>query len=1683
MTDSQVHSTAGSSARTASPNERATEALDIATRLEEDSAGGRDLTSLYRTYYRQDAVPADVGGAAQPLERRPDGDEYQRRAFELLKRHRELAARRQPGTPEVSISADDFRANEASPTDASVLQIVTDDVPYLVESVTALLGSIGISVEQIVHPVLIVRRDSDGNLVDVLTEHTTFDKPDDSIAESWMHLELTGTPTELRQQLTDRVIKLLKDVRQVVSDTSMMRSTLADIATELESGRGIGDASSAEANESAGLLRWLASGNFRVLGYRRYVAAGETPSGPDLRVEEASGLGVLRSPEMTDLRFRLYSDAAEARRLLVFAQGQAPAMSLRVVYPFFVCVRIFGEDRKLVGEHRFLGIFTVAGLHENVLEVPVLAGRAQEVLRMAGHSPDSFSGQSMLEVIQSYPRTELFTADVQTLYRTVSEVIAIGVTRELRLFLRADPNGKFVSAMVYMPRDRYRTGVRLEMQSILLGEFGGNTIDYTAKVTESVVAQVHFIIRISGGWTEDNAPDVSEQARQRLQRTLSEATRSWEDLLADEVARSEPTAHAGRANRYAGTFPQSYKADFEPVRAISDLKRIDRLDEGEIDTALYRKEGAAPGCWQLSLYLRGESVSLSHVLPVMQSMGVEVLDERPYRLTRTDGAECWIYDFSMVVDQETLKTPEVADLDAELPSVPRFLEEGGRANDLERRFADAFNALWNGLAEADRFNELIMRAGVDWREATMLRAYARYLRQLGFQYSQAHIEEVLIAHSESTAALVDLFEATFDPVSHSRQRAEELVSQINKHLDKVVSLDADRILRAYRRLIRATLRTNYFVGARADLDVPAGKSRYRGVLSFKFDPRDVPEIPKPRPRFEIFVYSPRIEGVHLRFGAVARGGLRWSDRREDFRTEILGLAKAQAVKNAVIVPVGAKGGFVVKKPPTPTGDPAADRDALRAEGVNCYRLFISGLLDLTDNLDQTTEAVIPPADVVRQDGDDTYLVVAADKGTATFSDIANEVAGLYNFWLGDAFASGGSAGYDHKAMGITARGAWESVKRHFREEGVDTQTQDFTVVGVGDMSGDVFGNGMLLSEHIRLVAAFDHRHVFIDPTPDAASSFRERERMFELPRSSWADYDTSLISEGGGVWPRTVKAIPISPQMREVLGLPSGIDEMSPPELIKSILLAPVDLLWNGGIGTYVKSVTETHAECGDKANDAVRVNGDELRVKVVGEGGNLGLTQKGRIEFARRGGKVNSDALDNSAGVDCSDHEVNIKILLESLVSSGDLTPASRNELLASMTEEVAELVLDDNRMQNELMGTSRANAASLLPVHTRQIADLAANRGMDREIEALPDEEEIGLREKRGEGLASPELATLLAHVKLAIKSDLLASDLPDHDVFASRLPEYFPKPLQERYADTIKHHPLKRQIVTTMIANQAIDNGGITYTFRLSEDAGATTTDAIRAFAATNTIFGLTELWTKIRTTEMPTEASDTMMLGTRRLLDRASRWLLANRPQPLAVGAEINRFAATVQALGPQVPSWLHGNDLKYLKSRTADAVAIGAPEDIATRVYGLPHEYCLLDIAEVADLTERDAVEVAELYFTLTAHLGIDMLQGAVSRLERGDRWHALARLALRDDLYGSTRALCLDVLEYAEPGESAEEKIAEWELSNSSRLERARTALSQIASSGTLDLATLSVAARQVRSMVYSRSVRSEANR
>ncbi len=1164
---------------------------------------------------------------------------------------------------------------------------------------------------------------------------------------------------------------------------------------------------------------------------------------------------------------------------------------------------------------------------------------------------------------------------------------------------------------------------------------------------------VHFTVRLPAGSHRQNV-DVSESNQARIQDLLTEAARTWGDRLLGAVAAGGGVDQA-TAEHYASAFPEVYKQAIEPTRALADIAIIEALQDDSVKLVLTDGDDSTePGVSHLNWYLGGRSASLSQLLPMLQSMGVVVLEERPFTVTRPDGLPVWIYQFKVSPHRGVPQAPP-----------------GPEWEDSARRFAEAVTAIWHGQAEIDRFNELVLRAGLTWLQVSVLRAYARYLKQAGFSYSQSHVESVLNDNAGTARSLVELFEALFRPdeqkAGSANHDAQAAAAAVAADIDALVSLDTDRVLRAFASMIQATLRTNYFV-------TDTESARARNVLSFKLNPELIDELPLPRPKFEIFVYSPRVEGVHLRFGYVARGGLRWSDRREDFRTEILGLVKAQAVKNAVIVPVGAKGGFVVKHPPSPTGDAAVDRDATRDEGVACYRLFIAGLLDITDNVDKISGDVVAPTGVVRRDGNDAYLVVAADKGTATFSDIANDVAKSYGFWLGDAFASGGSVGYDHKAMGITARGAWESVKRHFREMGVDTQSEDFTVVGVGDMSGDVFGNGMLLSKHIRLIAAFDHRHIFIDPDPEAAASWQERKRLFELPRSSWDDYDKSLISAGGGVFSRQQKSITISPEARAALGLDDDTAELTPPALMKAILKAPADLLWNGGIGTYIKAESEADIEVGDRANDAIRVNGNQVRAKVVGEGGNLGVTPLGRTEFDLCGGRINTDALDNSAGVDCSDHEVNIKILIDSLVTAGKVAAEDRTDLLLSMTDEVGRLVLVDNVSQNDLMGTSRANAASLLNVHARMIKDLVAERGLNRELEALPSDKEIGRRIDAGMGLTSPELATLMAHVKLALKADLLDGDLPDQEVFASRLPSYFPATLREQFVPDIRAHQLRREIVTTMLVNDVVDTAGISYAYRVTEDVGVAPVDAIRSFVAVDAIFGVGRVWRQIReagANGVPVAVTDRMTLDLRRLIDRATRWLLNYRPQPLAVGAEINRFAEKVAALTPCMPDWLRGDDRAIVAKEAGEFSAQGVPEDLAYMVASGLYQFSLLDVIDVADIIDRDPAEVADTYFALMDHLGTDGLLTAVSRLSRNDRWHSLARLAIRDDIYGSLRALCFDVLAVGEPDENGVEKIAEWEMTNSSRISRARRTLTELYESGEHDLATLSVAARQIRSM------------
>jgi glutamate dehydrogenase len=1259
------------------------------------------------------------------------------------------------------------------------------------------------------------------------------------------------------------------------------------------------------------------------------------------------------------------------------------------------------------------------------------------VIARAGFDPMSHSGKALMDILETYPRDELFQTSVDELVPIANAVLHLQERRQLRLFVRKDVYDRYLSCMVYLPRDRYTTQVRQKMQDILASTMGADTVDYTARVSESVLARLHFVVRSRPGAT------LRRFDEDELERRLSDAARSWADDFAQAVNELVGEEQAVRLTRkYATAFPEAYKEDFPARTAAADLRRLEEIpDSVGIALSLYDPVGSGAEERRFKVYRVGDPLSLSQMLPLLTRMGVDVIDERPYELQLPDGSLAFIYDFGL--------------------RYPRAFPEECR--DL---FQDAFLAVWQGMAESDGLNRLVLAAGLTWRQVSMLRAYQKYLRQGGTPFSQSYIQDSMIANVPITRLLLDLFEARFDPgtTADPESRIAEvsaLQDKIQSALDDVASLDQDRILRSHLTLINATLRTNFFQ--------PAPDGRPKSYISLKIEPKAVPDLPEPRPAYEIFVYSPRVEGVHLRFGAVARGGLRWSDRREDFRTEVLGLVKAQMVKNAVIVPVGAKGGFYCKQLP----DPAADREAWLAEGVASYKTFISGLLDVTDNL--VGGVTVPPERVVRHDSDDAYLVVAADKGTATFSDIANGVAKDYHFWLGDAFASGGSVGYDHKAMGITARGAWESVRRHFREMGLDCQSEDFTCVGVGDMSGDVFGNGMLLSEHIRLVAAFDHRHIFLDPEPDAAKSYAERRRLFELPRSSWADYDAGLISEGGGVYPRSAKSIPVTPQVCSALGIDEEVTQLTPNELMRAVLLAPVDLLWNGGIGTYVKAEQEVNSDAGDRANDAIRVDGGQLRCKCVGEGGNLGFTQLGRIEYAMAGGRINTDFIDNVAGVDTSDHEVNIKILLDRVVSDGDMTDKQRNALIANMTDEVGRLVLTDNYEQNLAIASAASQSAGLLHVHEDWIKRLEKAGLLDRELEFLPSGKQIDARRAEGRGLTPPELCVLLAYTKIVLESEILESTLPDDPFLRGYLFSYFPSAMRHEHRSQMESHPLRREIITTQIVNEVVNNAGITFLHRLGQETGVPAEELCRANLIVRELFGARGLSKEISALDnkVSDEAQTSMRLQVRTLAERATRWMVNNRRSPIDSEAVVEYFGSDVERVLAAIPDLLIGRDAELLLERQSALLEHGVPEQLAAKVSALQPATAALGIVETAHRDRLDPVEVARFHFTIGDLLGIGPLTQRIIALPRTDRWQTMARAALRDDLQTVHAQITAQVLSSTDARMSVDQRVKNWAEHEGVVLDRAANTLEEIWREAP-DLARLSVGLRVVRTLLQA---------
>ena len=1560
-----------------------------------------------------------------------------------------LGGCRLPGTATVVAFTPTLEEHGWAARGHTVVQIITDDMPFLVDSVSAELSRQNRGIHVVIHPQLTVRRDIMGNLLEIVDSSDPDAAPPGSMVESWMSIEIDrDSDPEALHSLESDLRCVLSDVREAVEDWAKMRATALRIVGELA--HEPLPLPAQEVAEASELLRWVADDRFTFLGYREYDLAVE--DGEDvLRSVPGTGLGILRADKPVSTSFsRLTPEIrhkAREKRLLTLTKANSRATVHRPGYLDYIGLKRFDRNGEVVGERRFLGLYTAATYADSVTRTPVIKRKVAEVLARSGLPPLSHGGRDLLQILESYPRDELFQISVDDLFSITMSVLHLQERRKLRLFLRREDYGRFFSALVYIPRDRYTTEVRVKLQDILLTELGGHAIDYTVHSSESVLTRLHFVVRVPPG---QPLPTVDPA---RIETLLAAAIRSWTDDFADALVSEYGEERATAMYRkYATAIPEAYREDFQARIAVVDLQQIEELADGGFAMNLYQPLGGAAGERRFKIYRVGPPMSLSDVLPVLQRMGLEVTDERPYQLRPADGSRAWIYDFGVNYDWSLAAVGAAAD--ATSPDAVR------------ERFQDAFAAVWSGAAESGGFNALVLLADLSWRQVTALRAYAKYLRQTGTTFTESYIQDALVSNPRVARRLVDLFEVLFDP-EHPPAGSpgpDRIAAEIDDALDQVASLDQDRILRSFLALIQATLRTNYF---QRD---PTGRAK--PYLSLKIEPRSVSGLPEPRPEYEIFVYSPRFEGVHLRFGAVARGGLRWSDRRQDFRTEILGLVKAQMVKNAVIVPAGAKGGFVLKRPPD-----RADREALRAEAEACYRLFVSGLLDLTDNVVSAAgrpSTVVPPPQLVRRDGDDPYLVVAADKGTATFSDLANEVAQEYGFWLGDAFASGGSAGYDHKAMGITARGAWKSVERHFRELGRDIGSQDFAVIGIGDMSGDVFGNGMLLSRHIRLLAAFDHRHIFLDPDPDPRVSYSERERLFALPRSSWADYDSALISAGGGVYPRTAKSIEITPQVRRLLDLSAAVTALTPVELLRAILAAPADLLWNGGIGTYVKASAESNAEVGDKANDAIRIDGTDLRCKVVGEGGNLGLTQLGRVEFALAGGKVNTDAIDNSAGVDCSDHEVNIKILLDRVVRAGDMTPKQRNELLAAMTDEVAGLVLRDNYRQNVTLAAEVAQAPGQLDVHSRYMDWLEHEGRLDRALEFLPRNRQLADRRQRGTGLTQPELAVLLAYTKITLAKQLLGSGLTEDPYLQRELYSYFPAPLRERFATAMDDHPLRREIITTCVVNDLVNDAGIGMVFRLTEETGAPAVEIARAYSVAREVFCLDAFWTSVEQLDNAVDArlQTRMRLEARRLAERATLWLLTNRRPPLEVATEIQRFSAGVAGVVGHLPTLLGGDAGRLLAELRDDLVGGDVPGELARSAAGMRAAYSALDIVQVATDSGDDVVEVADVYFDLADRLSLARLLGYVVAAGRDDRWTAMARAGLRDELYAAHAELTAEVLAAGTPGAAPSDRFEAWKAGNSVQLAHAERTLDEIVSTDTQDLATASVALRVIRTLL-----------
>lgn len=1545
----------------------------------------------------------------------------------------ELMYRRNPGEYKRRIF-NPKKTSDGWETSHTVLEFILEDQAFLVDTICTELNRKGLAVHFLVHlgGIKILRNERNE-----ITEVLPYDsKNDQAIKEAPIYIEIDRqTNPQILEELGEHLDKVINDARVAVADWGKMQQQVHNVLAEMETNKPPVKEETIE--ETKAFLNWLLKDHFTFLGYREYEKVGEGES-LALRVLPKTGLGVLRDASHSKV-LRYYRDLPKeaqkiglSKELLLLAKTNTRSTVHGRRYTDFVSVKRYNSKGETIGEHWFVGLYTRPVYSDSPRTIPVVRLKIADILKLSKLPINGRGYKALTHILETLPRDDLFQSNVRELFDLSMAILQLHDRRCIRLFARKDIYNRFISCLVYVPRDEFTMELVNRMQEILKQAFSALEISYTTLFPDSILARVHFTIRLDP--RKEYHYDLKE-----IENKVIEVGRSWRDGLHEKLI---TILGEERGNelfaKYGRQFPIAYQETFNPAITVSDIEHFENLsNEDDLELDLYRPDQTPPEIVRLKLFHKNKTIPLSEAIPILEKMGLRVIGEQPYEIKLKNQTVLWINDFNMRYSQEF-----------------STLIEGQRKN-----FQEAFRKIWNGEAEHDGFNALILSANLNWREIVILRGYAKYLRQIGFTFSQEYMEATLVRHSTVVGLLLQLFGERFDPILQKGESTQKILlqleTQINTALDAVANLDEDRILRMFLNLINATVRTNFYQKDEED--------KCKTYLSFKFNPHQIMDMPLPLPAHEIFVYAPQFEGVHLRAGKVARGGIRWSDRKEDFRREVLGLMKAQQVKNAVIVPSGAKGGFVPKNLRMD-----APREVIMEEAINCYKDFIRGLLDLTDNYEGAE--IIPPENTVCYDPPDPYLVVAADKGTATFSDIANQISAEYNFWLGDAFASGGSAGYDHKKMGITARGAWESVKRHFQEAGIDIE-EDFTVVGIGDMAGDVFGNGMLLSEHIQLLAAFNGTHIFIDPYPNAAKSFMERQRLFNLPRSTWEDYSADLISAGGGVFKRSLKAIKLSPQIKKRFAIEK--DQLSPNELVQVLLKAPVDLLWNGGIGTYVKASSETNLEAGDRSNDAVRVNGNELTCRVVAEGGNLGFTQLGRIEYEFAGGRINTDFIDNSAGVDCSDHEVNIKILLNNLVANNEMTLSSRNNLLVKMTDDVAHLVLDDNYRQVRIIGVAKSQSLQYLDLYNRFLKEYSRQGKIDIKLEFLPDEEVLMTRKAAGIGLTRPEIAVLLAYSKIILKTEISDSDLPNDPFLAHYMFYAFPR-LLDKYSEAMTQHRLRKEIIVNQLSNLMINDMGITFVFQMHDETGASSADILRAYVISREIFNLDAYWQAINSLTISPSLQVEMTLMVVQLIRRSTRWLLREWRSSLDVQATIALFSKGIKQLNKKLPDLFTTVEKAYFNTKVAEWTVAGVPQEIAAHIAGVRSLAAALNIVQASLEVGAEIPAVAQVYFALADRLGLDEFRELINNYPIDNRWMVLARSAVKGDLDWQQKALTVEVLKQTPDNKKGKDQLEVWMEKNQFLVDRWQSVFTEIKTSPTFEYSMLVVAVRELLSLAQA---------